>query len=139
MVAPASAKASVVVPVAPVVVVGGTVVVVVATVVVVDDVVEVEGESTVVVVPVTTGPATLGEHAVARASTHISQTPRLPDPMLAMCVLRTTRAFWSGADSSAVDESVGGAHMADGMQADAEDLPFRRSGESRLGGRSTDR
>jgi hypothetical protein len=122
MVAPASGKASVVV-------VGGTVVVDVATVVVVDDVVDVEVEPTAVVVLVTTGPATLGEHAVAMASTHISQTPRLPDPMRAMCALRTTRAFWSGPGSSAVDESVVcGAHMADGIQADAEEVPIRGSG-----------
>jgi hypothetical protein len=140
MVAPASGKASVVVPVAPVVVDGGTVIVGVATVVVVDAVADVEGEPNVVVVLATTGPATLGEHAVAMASTQISQTPRLPDPMRAMCVLRTTTAFWSGAGSGAVDESVVcGAHMADGMQADAEHLPIRGSGESRLARQSTDR
>lgn len=86
------------VPVAPVVVVGGTVIVGVATVGVVDAVADVEGEPNVVVVLVPTGPATLGEHAVAMANTdtHITQTPRLPDPVREMCVLRTTTAFWSG-------------------------------------------
>jgi len=121
----------VVVPVAPVVVVDGMVVVVLATVVVADDVVDVDVESTVVVVIVTTGSATSGEHAGATASTNISQTWGLPDPMRAMCALRTTRAFWSASDSSVVDENVVcGQHMVDGMQAEGEEVPIRGSGES---------
>ena len=112
MVAPVSGKASGVVPVAPVVFVGGAVIVGgVATVGVVDDVADVEGEPNAVVVFVLTGPATLGEHAVAMANTdtQITQTPRLPDPVR-MMDFRRTRAFWSGASSSAVDEIVCGAH-----------------------------
>jgi len=112
MVAPASGNASVVVPVASVVVV------VLATVVVADDVVDVDVESTVVVVVVTTGSATFGEHAVAMASTHVSQTTGLPNPRRAMCALTTTRAFSSGPGPSAVHEIVVcGAHRADGMRA----------------------
>ncbi|HEX6302351.1 MAG TPA: hypothetical protein VF148_18015 [Acidimicrobiia bacterium] len=119
MVAPASGKASVVVPVAAVVVVDGTMVVVVATVVVADGVVDIDVESTIVVVIVTTGSATSDEHAGATASTNISQTSGLPNPGRAMCALRTTRAFWSGPGPSVVDESVVcGAHMVDGMRAD---------------------
>ena len=109
MVAPASGKAPAVVPVASVVVV------VVATVVVADDVVDVDVESTVIVVIVIPGSATFGEHAVARASTHISQTPGLPNPRRAMCALISTRAFWSGPGPSAVDDRVVcRAHSADG-------------------------
>ena len=113
------------------VVVGGTVIVGgVATVGVVDDMADVEGEPNVVVVLVLTGPATLGEHAVAMANTdtQITQTPRLPDPVRMMRDFRRTRAFCSGASSSALDESVRGAHMADGIRADAEDLPIRGGG-----------